>query len=103
VPAHDERPVMMNEAMPMEVMAMHEPVPTAEVSMAKVPSAAAMEAAEATAATAMAHLDSKVVGESFRLLRSARADQLRGLHRDAGRSEGHEPRHGEETKQSLHL
>jgi hypothetical protein len=105
MPANDERPVVMDEAMSMEmmamdVMAMPEPVP-AKVSVAKVP-AAAMEAAEAAAA-AMTNLDGQIVGENFRLRGRARADQRGGLCRDAWRSEGHKPRHGEETKQSLHL
>ena len=113
MPVHDERPVVMDEAMPMEVMAMEvmampEPVP-AEVSVAKVPAAAAkvptaaMEAPEAAATATMLHFDGKIAGQKFRLRGRTRADQRSSLYRDAWRSKGHKPRHGEETKQSLHL
>jgi hypothetical protein len=91
---------------PVEVRAVEMDMPVSEmVSAAEVhatdPMATAMEATAETAA-AMTNFNGQIVGQVFRLCRRRRIDQRHGLRALDRRRKHHQPRHGEEAKQSLH-
>jgi hypothetical protein len=108
MPPVEVRPVEVDVTVP-EVTVPEVAVP--EVAMAKVAMAAEMHAAKPVAATtetaaeaaaAMTNFDSEIVGQIRRLGRSCRIDQRHGLCTLDRRRKHHQPRHGEEAKQSLH-
>lgn len=98
----------MHKAMPVpemmpvpEVMTVHEVRPSAEVSAAEMAPTAAEASSKSTTA-AISDFDGQVIGQIFSLCRSGRIDQRNRLRALGRRSEQHQPRHGEEAKQSHH-
>jgi hypothetical protein len=71
-----------------------------EVAMAAEADAAATEATAETAA--MTNFNDQIVGQILRLCRRRGIDQRHGLRALDRCRKHHQPRHGEEAKQSLH-
>lgn len=97
MPPVEVRPVEVDVTMPEVTVA--EVTVAAEVHAAE-PVAATTEAAEA--ASAMTNFNDEIVGQILRLGRGCRIDQRHGLCTLDRRRKHHQPRHGEEAKQSLH-
>jgi len=81
-------------------MAMPE-MPVPKVPVTEMSMTAATEAT-AEAATAMANFNGQIVRQIFCLRRGRRVDQRYSLRALDRHREQHQPRHGEEAKQSLH-
>jgi hypothetical protein len=89
----------MVEVMPVEVPSMEVDVPVTEVPVAEMASAAVEASVEAAATT---DFDGQIVGQVFRLCRGGRIDQRHRLRALGRLRDQHQPRHGEEAKQSSH-
>jgi hypothetical protein len=101
-----ERPMEVH--VPVAEMAMSEmavsEVPVSEVPVSEMAAApeTAPEPTAAKAAATMANFDGQVVGQIFGLRRRRRIDQRHSLRALDRNGEQHQPRHGEEAKQSFH-
>jgi hypothetical protein len=94
----------MVEVRPMEVDAAMTEVPVAKVPVTEVPvtemTSTTTEASAETAA--MTNFDGQIIGQIFGLGRGCRIDQRHRLRALGRLHDQHQPRHGEEAKQSSH-